>query len=113
MRIGELARATGLAPSAIRFYEEEGLLPAARRLSGRRVFDDTVTIELRAIAGSVDENCAAALDYVLIKHGTQDGSSYAPTQVSDARLDYRGGGNIEQAQIQGWLGRFFNSWSPF
>src|SRR6266508_3671989 len=32
MRIGELARATGLAPSAIRFYEEEGLLPAARRL---------------------------------------------------------------------------------
>ena len=44
---------------------------------------------LRAIAGSVDENCAAALDYVLIKHGTQDGSSYAPTELSDAReLDH-------------------------
>ena len=40
---------------------------------------------LRAIAGNVHENCTAALDYVLIKHGTQDGSSYAPTELSDAR----------------------------
>jgi flagellar L-ring protein FlgH len=43
----------------------------------------------------------------------QSGNVISSTQVSDARLDYRGGGNIEQAQIQGWLGRFFNSWSPF
>jgi flagellar L-ring protein precursor FlgH len=43
----------------------------------------------------------------------QPGNVVSSTQVSDARLDYRGGGNIEQAQIQGWLGRFFNSWSPF
>jgi DNA-binding transcriptional MerR regulator len=31
MKIGELAAATGLAPSAIRFYEQSGLLPAAER----------------------------------------------------------------------------------
>jgi len=43
----------------------------------------------------------------------QPGNFVSSTQVADARLDYRGGGNIEQAQIQGWLGRFFNSWSPF
>jgi flagellar L-ring protein FlgH len=43
----------------------------------------------------------------------QAGNVISSTQVADARLDYRGGGNIEQAQIQGWLGRFFNSWSPF
>jgi flagellar L-ring protein precursor FlgH len=43
----------------------------------------------------------------------QPGNVVSSTQVADARLDYRGGGNIEQAQIQGWLGRFFNSWSPF
>jgi flagellar L-ring protein precursor FlgH len=43
----------------------------------------------------------------------QPGNLVSSTQVADARLDYRGGGNIEQAQIQGWLGRFFNSWSPF
>jgi flagellar L-ring protein precursor FlgH len=43
----------------------------------------------------------------------QPGNVVSSTQVADARLDYRGGGNIEQAQMQGWLGRFFNSWSPF
>jgi len=43
----------------------------------------------------------------------QPGNVVSSTQVADARLDYRGGGNIEQAQIQGWLARFFNSWSPF
>ena len=43
----------------------------------------------------------------------QPGNLISSTQVADARLDYRGGGNIEEAQIQGWLGRFFNSWWPF
>jgi flagellar L-ring protein precursor FlgH len=43
----------------------------------------------------------------------QPGNFVSSTQIADARLDYRGGGNIEQAQIQGWFGRFFNSWSPF
>ena len=39
MTIGELSRRSGLAPSAIRYYEAEGLLSPARRVSGRRVFD--------------------------------------------------------------------------
>ena len=43
----------------------------------------------------------------------QPGNLVSSTQVADARLDYRGGGYIEEAQIQGWLSRFFNSWSPF
>ena len=33
MKIGELARQTGLAPSAIRFYEAQGLLKDVKRLS--------------------------------------------------------------------------------
>ncbi len=43
----------------------------------------------------------------------QPGNVVSSTQVADARLDYRGGGYIEEAQIQGWLARFFNSWVPF
>lgn len=43
----------------------------------------------------------------------QPGNTVSSTQVADVRLDYRGGGNVEEAQIQGWLGRFFNSWAPF
>lgn len=34
MRIGELASAGGLSTKAIRFYEQEGLLPAPPRTSG-------------------------------------------------------------------------------
>src|SRR5690606_6632289 len=36
--IGEVARRTGLAPSAIRYYEAEGLLPSPERRSGKRAF---------------------------------------------------------------------------
>ncbi|NJD29941.1 MAG: heavy metal-responsive transcriptional regulator [Chloroflexi bacterium] len=44
MRIGELARRTDLAPSAVRYYEQLGLLPPpGRTASGYRSYaDDTV-----------------------------------------------------------------------
>ena len=41
MRIGELARQSGLSADAIRFYESQQLLPAARRsAAGYRQFGD-------------------------------------------------------------------------
>jgi MerR family redox-sensitive transcriptional activator SoxR len=49
MRIGELSRRTGIAPSAIRFYEERGLIPAARRVSGQRVFDERTLAHLAVV----------------------------------------------------------------
>jgi MerR family redox-sensitive transcriptional activator SoxR len=49
MTIGELSRRTGLATSAIRYYEEEGLLPRAARAGGRRVFDDDAVARLTVI----------------------------------------------------------------
>lgn len=39
MTIGELARRTGVSPSALRHYEELGLMPPARRASGQRRYD--------------------------------------------------------------------------
>ncbi len=50
---------------------------------------------------------------VVNPHTIRPGNLVDSTQVADARLDYRGGGNIEEAQIQGWLTRFFNTVSPF
>lgn len=41
------------------------------------------------------------------------GNVVSSTQVADARLDYRGGGYIEEAQVKGWLSRFFDSFTPF
>jgi MerR family redox-sensitive transcriptional activator SoxR len=38
LSIGEVARRTGRRPSSIRYYEQIGLLPAAARVAGRRVY---------------------------------------------------------------------------
>lgn len=38
--IGEVAQRTGLAASAIRYYERMGIVPKPYRLNGRRLYDD-------------------------------------------------------------------------
>ena len=41
--IGELAKKTGVRTSALRYYEEAGILPEPQRINGRRYYDgDTV-----------------------------------------------------------------------
>jgi MerR family redox-sensitive transcriptional activator SoxR len=47
LSIGEVARRTGRRPSSIRYYEQVGLLPAAPRVAGRRVYGPDT---LRALA---------------------------------------------------------------
>ena len=43
LTIGEIARATGLQASAIRYYEEAGLLPRPERVGGKRRYrSDTI-----------------------------------------------------------------------
>ena len=42
MTIGEVAREAGLASSAIRYYEQVGLLPVPRRQSRQRRYDDEI-----------------------------------------------------------------------
>ena len=41
LTIGELAKRTGVATSALRYYEELGLLPAPGRASGRRRYPES------------------------------------------------------------------------
>jgi MerR family transcriptional regulator, redox-sensitive transcriptional activator SoxR len=47
--IGEISERTGLAPSALRFYEAEGLLPEPDRVSGRRRYDESTLHRLAVI----------------------------------------------------------------
>ena len=49
LMIGEVARRAGIRPSAIRYYESVGLLPASERANGRRQYDAHVLRRLAVI----------------------------------------------------------------
>jgi DNA-binding transcriptional MerR regulator len=50
MDIGEVSRTTGVAPSALRYYEQRGLIESTGREGLRRQFDPSVLERLRLIA---------------------------------------------------------------
>ena len=47
--ISEVARQLGLRPSAIRYYEQIGILPPARRIAGQRRYDASVIYRLAVV----------------------------------------------------------------
>jgi MerR family redox-sensitive transcriptional activator SoxR len=49
MTIGQLAREAGIRPSAIRYYESLGLLPAPERRAGRREYTDGAVAQLAVV----------------------------------------------------------------
>src|SRR6185312_11601289 len=49
LTISAVARQTGLKPSAIRYYEELGILPPPQRISGQRRYDRTVLYRLAVV----------------------------------------------------------------
>src|ERR1035437_5632671 len=77
MKVSELARRAGIAPSAVRFYEEMGVLPAARRRdNGYRDYGAEELARLRLVVSlrrlglaPVDAGRLAAL---CIEHGEID-----------------------------------------
>jgi MerR family redox-sensitive transcriptional activator SoxR len=49
LTISDVARQVGVQPSAIRYYEQIGLLPPAQRMSGQRRYDTTALYRLAII----------------------------------------------------------------
>jgi len=49
MTISQAAKRLGLRSSAVRYYEEIGILPAAHRLNGQRRYDEKVLYRLAVI----------------------------------------------------------------
>lgn len=41
------------------------------------------------------------------------GNSVSSVQVADARIEYRGSGAVDSAQVMGWLAKFFLTFLPF
>lgn len=87
MKIGELAERSGLAASAIRYYEQQGLLPkASRSANGYRVYSETSLERLHLI--QIGQNLGFALDTI---RGvlSLEGMAYQDSlmQKLDARLE--------------------------
>lgn len=62
MTIGEVAKRSGLRPSAIRYYERVGLLPKPARASGQRRYDSRILSRLAVLKRA--KNCGFTLDEV-------------------------------------------------
>ena len=52
LTISEVAKQAGLKPSAIRYYEQIGILPKAQRASGQRRYDNSVLYRLALVQRS-------------------------------------------------------------
>ena len=64
MKIGELARATGLSTSGVRFYEEKGLIPPGKRqVNGYRDYPESTVESLLLIQQA--QNFGFSLDEIL------------------------------------------------
>ena len=49
LSISQVARTVGIRPSAIRYYEQIGILPPAKRARGQRRYDPTIVSRLMVI----------------------------------------------------------------
>lgn len=54
MLIGELSRRTGVKPRMLRYYEEQGLLDAARGPNGYREYAEDAVLAVRQIRALLD-----------------------------------------------------------
>ena len=82
LTVGEVARRAGLRPSAVRYYEAEGLIPVAERVGGWRRFSPTVLDRL-----------------ALIRMATHVGFSLKEVKVLVGALDAGGTGTPELAAL--------------
>jgi MerR family copper efflux transcriptional regulator len=72
MKIGELAQRSGLAASAIRYYEQAGLLPKAERgANGYRVYAEATLERLHVI--QIAQNLGFSLDAIRAVMAKQGG----------------------------------------
>jgi DNA-binding transcriptional MerR regulator len=61
MRIGELSSRTGASPRSLRYYEQLGLISAAREANGYREYDESTVRVVETIRSLLDLGFPSAL----------------------------------------------------
>ncbi|MDI3417707.1 MerR family transcriptional regulator [Streptomyces luteolus] len=84
MRIGELARRTGVSERSLRYYEQEGLLSAERTPGGHRAYAEAAVDRVRRIQELYSAGlCSAKIVQLLPCMRDSDGG---PSEIADAGL---------------------------
>jgi len=76
LTIGEVARRTGVRASAIRYYEEAGLLPKPERVGGKRRYDEVILRRL-ALIGTAKRAGFTLGEIRILLHGFPAGTGAA------------------------------------
>ena len=84
MRIGELAKRSGLESTAIRYYERIGLMPAPTRLGGQRRYDDAVLARLEVIG--LCKSAGFALEEIQVLFADDAPGRPASRALAEAKL---------------------------
>jgi DNA-binding transcriptional MerR regulator len=66
LKIGEVARRTGVATRLVRYYEQQGLLTATRAANGYRTYSDDDVERVRRVASMVRSGMPTRLIKVLL-----------------------------------------------
>jgi DNA-binding transcriptional MerR regulator len=79
LRIGELARASGLTPDTLRYYERLGLLAAAQRTAGNfRAYDAATLDRLRFIKTAQSHGLSLREIGELLARSIREGADFGP-----------------------------------
>ncbi|MGN7779856.1 MerR family transcriptional regulator [Mycolicibacterium sp. 22603] len=84
LTIGEVSRRTGIAQTALRYYEQVGLLPAPERVGGQRRYQASVLIRLEIIRAC--KTAGFALDDIAVLMGDDTPGRPASRALAQAKL---------------------------
>ena len=103
LSIGELARRTAKRPSAIRYYEEVGLLPPPTRVSGRRRYPAETVRTLTAI--DTAQRAGLSLDEIRTLLEAQDHEAAVDElrRIAERKLPELDAMIARATVVRGWL----------
>ncbi|MER6580099.1 MerR family transcriptional regulator [Nonomuraea sp. NPDC001023] len=101
MRIGDLARQTGVSRRLLRYYEDQGLLKPLRLPNGYREYAETDVAEVRHIRALLDAGLPTAVITRVLHCVHDDGADMVPSSCPEMMDNL----NRERARISGEISR--------